>query len=162
MAPRAIPLRPIDLGGSCCRSGDCCKTAGAVVMTTAERDVLLSRRPDLAASFGPGPQGFVALAAERGCPLLQFEVDGRARCAVHDIRPTNCRRFWCGRPDPTREPFELDPISRRASVMGCTNLTDRALQSRPFRRLMVKMQRRAMRAWGYRHGWRDDVPATAR
>jgi hypothetical protein len=161
-----IPLRPIDVGGSCQRSGDCCKAAGAVVMTMAERDLLLARRPDLAPRFvnwsvAYGP--FVALQPvedSQQCPLLAFETDGHATCTVHDIRPTNCRRFWCGRPNVAAEPFEADPIGRRESVMGCANLTDRVLQSRPFRREMARRQRKVMRAWGLRHGWRNDLPGT--
>jgi hypothetical protein len=129
-------------------------------MTPAERDLLLARRPDLASSFTAWSPDFVALApvdGTRRCPLLAF--DGTlATCTVHDIRPLNCRRFWCGRPDPAREPFEED-ISRVA-VMGCKNLTDRVLQSRPFRREMAHRQRTALRTWGHKHGWRDDVSRT--
>lgn len=101
---------------------------------------------------------FVALqpiAGTKQCPLLAFE-DGAATCTVYDIRPLNCRRFWCGRPDPAREPFETD--DRWCAVMGCKNLTDRVLASRPFRREMAQRQRKAMRTWGHTHGWRDDLP----
>lgn len=154
---RTIPLRPIDVGGSCQRSGDCCRRAGAVVMTPSERDLLLHARPDLAPRFVAQSPGFVALLPVEGtrqCPLLAFE-GGLATCTVHDIRPTNCRRFWCGRPDPAIEPYEDD--IRPIAVMGCRNLTDRVLDSRPFRREMAQRQRKVMRSWGLKHGWRDDV-----
>jgi hypothetical protein len=127
-------------------------------MTPAERDRLLARHPDLAPRFVAWSPDFVALRPVEGtrtCPLLVM-VDAVATCTVHDIRPTNCRRFWCGRPDPTVEPFEDD--HSRVSVMGCKNLTDRVLQSRPFRREMARRNRRVMTTWGHRHGWRDDVP----
>jgi hypothetical protein len=158
----AIPLRPIAIGGSCQQSGDCCVRSGDVVMTPSERDLLLARRPDLTPRFVARSPGFVALQPITGtqqCPLLAFAADGKATCTVHDIRPTNCRRFWCGRPDPATEPFEVD--DRPFAVMGCKNLTDRVLQSRPFRREMAHRQRLVMRRWGHKHGWRDDVPGAA-
>jgi hypothetical protein len=136
--------------------------AGDVLMTPAERDLLLARHPALASSFTAWSPDFVALsplAGTRQCPLLLIEANGLATCTVHDIRPLNCRRFWCGRPNPAIEPFE-DDISRVA-VMGCKNLTDRVLQSRPFRREMAQRQRHVMRTWGHKHGWRDDVPRAA-
>lgn len=126
-------------------------------MTPAERDRLLTRHPALAGRFAEQSPGFVALLPLAGttqCPLLEM-TDGLATCTVHDIRPLNCRRFWCGRPDPAIERFEED-ISH-AAVMGCKNLTDRVLQSRPFRREMAQRQRAAMRTWGLKHGWRDDL-----
>jgi Fe-S-cluster containining protein len=156
---RMIPLRPIDLGGSCQRSGDCCR--GPVTMTSSERGLLLARRPDLAPRFVARSPGFVALqpvAGTEACPLLAFD-GATAICTVHDIRPTNCRRFWCGRPDIATEPFERD--DRAFAVQGCKNLTDRVLQSRPFRREMAHRQRLVMRRWGHKHGWRDDLSGTA-
>jgi hypothetical protein len=130
--------------------------AGDVLMTPAERDLLLARHPALASSVTAWSPDLVALrpiAGTRQCQLLAFD-DGLATCTVHDIRPLNCRRFWCGRPDPAEEPFEED--RRPFAVMGCRNLTDRVLQSRPFRREMAQRQRKAMRDWGLKHGWRDD------
>ncbi len=124
-------------------------------MTPAERDPLLARHPDLAPRFVDHSPGFVALlpiAGTRQCPLLGTAADGRATCTVHDIRPLNCRRFACGR--VAGEPFEED--TRPIAVQGCKNLTDRVLQSRPWRRLMAQGQRKAMRTWGYAHGWKDD------
>lgn len=159
---RTIPLRPIDLGGSCQRSGDCCRQ-GPVTMTGDERGLLLERRPDLASRFVAESPDFVALQPVEGsrqCPLLAFDAHGLATCTVYDIRPTNCRRFWCGRPDPAQEPFETD--DRWCAVMGCKNLTDRVLQSRPFRREMAQRQRKVMRDWGLKHGWRDDLSGTPR
>lgn len=127
-------------------------------MTPSERDLLLARRPTLANRFAEWSPGFVALLPIEGrrCPLLALVPGGLATCTVHDIRPLNCRRFWCGRPDPTTEPFEED--ARAEAVMGCKNLTDRVLQSRPFRRLVAQQQRKAMRTWGLKHGWHNDLP----
>jgi Fe-S-cluster containining protein len=127
-------------------------------MTPDERDLLLARRPDLATQFVAHAPGFVALQpidGTRQCPLLAFE-GGLASCTVHDIRPLNCRRFQCGR--VVGEAFEEDPPGRAESVMGCANLTDRVLQSRAWRRQYAQHQRKAMRTWGLKHGWRDDLP----
>jgi hypothetical protein len=135
--------------------------AGDVIVTSAERDQLLARHPDLAFSATAWSPDLVALrpiTGTRQCPLLAFDASGLATCTVHDIRPMNCRRFWCGRPDPAQEPFETD--DRPFAVQGCKNLTDRVLQSRPFRREMAQRQRKVMRTWGLQHGWRDDVPRT--
>lgn len=102
--------------------------------------------------------GFVALlpvAGTRRCPLLARD-GALATCTVHDIRPLNCRRFFCYR--APGEPFEED--TRPEAVMGCANLTDRVLQSRPLRRQYAQHQRKAMRTWGVKHGWRDDLPRT--
>lgn len=129
-------------------------------MTPDECALLLARRPDLTTRFvaeSPDVVALLPIYGTRQCPLLAFE-GGLATCTVHDIRPLNCRRFWCGRPDPATEPFEDDPPGRPESVQGCKNLTDRVLQSRPFRREMAQRQRKAMRDWGLKHGWRDDLP----
>lgn len=127
-------------------------------MTADERELLLARRPDLASSFVAWSPDFVALQPVPGtqqCPLLAFE-GGLATCTVHDIRPLNCRRFFCYREHG--EAFERD--DRPEAVMGCKNLTDRVLQSRELRRQYAKHQRRVMRDWGLKHGWRDDLPRT--
>lgn len=115
-------------------------------MTPAERARLLERRPDLAERFTLAPNGLVALTAAP-CPLLDFDETGRSVCTVHDVRPYNCRRFFCGRPDPAREPFEPTPDG-----FGCENVAARVRESRPFRRALALVQRKAQR-WALAHGW---------
>lgn len=140
-----IPLRPIVAEWTCQRDGACCRLTAAVVMTPAERDLLLARRPDLADRFIAAADGFVALQA-RPCPLLETDAAGRAVCTVYDVRPYSCRRFGCYRPDPAREPYEEGPDGE------CVNLVDRVMQSRDVRRAYALQQRKAQR-WALRHGW---------
>jgi Fe-S-cluster containining protein len=140
-----IPLRPIAADWHCGREGSCCRLPPAVVMTPAERDLLLARRPDLADRFGAAADGFVALRA-RPCPLLATDAEGRAVCTVYDVRPYNCRRFMCYRPDPTTEPYEEGPDGE------CRNLVERVMQSRDVRRAYALHQRKSQR-WALRHGW---------
>lgn len=142
---RAIPLRPIAAEWTCDRSGDCCTRTRAVVMTPAERDLLLARRPDIAVRFTAAPDGFVQLAA-RPCPLLERDAEGRAVCTVYDVRPYSCRRFGCYRPDAASEPYEEGPDGE------CRNLVDRVMQSRDVRRAYALQQRKSQR-WALRHGW---------
>ena len=150
---RTVPLRPIAADWTCQRDGACCRQPAAVVMTPAERDLLLARRPDLATRFTDRPDGGVALQA-RPCPLLATDAHGRAVCTVYDVRPYNCRRFGCYRPDPATEPYEEGPDGE------CLNLVERVLQSRAVRRDYAQHQRRAQR-WADRHGWTRDLPRAA-
>lgn len=140
-----IPLRPIVAEWTCQRDGACCRLTAAVVMTPAERDLLLARRPDLAERFGAAADGFVALQA-RPCPLLETDAAGRAVCTVYDVRPYSCRRFGCYRPDPAQEPYEEGPDGE------CRNVVDRVMQSRDVRRAYALQQRKAQR-WALRYGW---------
>jgi Fe-S-cluster containining protein len=142
---RTIPLRPIAADWTCQRDGACCRLTAAVVMTPAERELLLARRPDLATRFIAAADGFVALQA-RPCPLLEQDDQSRAVCTVYEVRPYSCRRFGCYRPDPAREPYEEGPDGE------CLNLVDRVLQSRDVRRAYALQQRKAQR-WALRHGW---------
>jgi Fe-S-cluster containining protein len=142
---RAIPLRPIAADWTCQRDGACCRFPAAVVMTPAERDLLLARRPDLADRFVPHTPGYVQLRA-RPCPLLETDAAGRAACTVYDVRPYSCRRFGCYRPDPASEAYEEGPDGE------CRNLVDRVMQSRDVRRAYALQQRKAQR-WALRHGW---------
>jgi hypothetical protein len=142
-----IPLRdvslPIAADWKCQRSGDCCTTPASVVMSTHEAALILQRLEPL-----PGPptlrftrhsDGFVALEA-KPCPM--FVNSG---CLVYDIRPYNCRRFACMRPDPATEPFVIIEDQ-------CVNFTERFLRSRIVRRLARKIQSRAQ-VWARAHGW---------
>lgn len=89
--------------------------------------------------FRPVDDGkFVALKAAP-CPLYVFKT-----CLVYAVRPFNCRRFGCMRPDVKAEPYE---------VSGA-NMMDRVKTSRVALRMAQTMQRRAMR-WARTHGWKE-------
>lgn len=75
------------------------------------------------------------------CPFFSLKT-----CIIYESRPYNCRRFGCMRPDPQSEPLEM------GGDMGCKNLEDRVMTSRPARRLAQKIQRKAQR-WAREHGW---------
>lgn len=162
-APTALKVqdRAVDPNWVCQQTGDCCRAVETVVMTQAEAKVLqqwadarwtlrqlstLQWRP-----HATHPR-FVELAAAP-CPFLE----GRNRCAVHDIRPYNCRRFGCLRPDPSSEPLQMAPLSPvlQYGSIGCSNLRERLVNSRVARRIYALLQRRGMR-WALKHGWRGD------
>lgn len=106
-------------------------------MTKAEAAAIVhAAPPTIAMQFRDAGEGFVALKAQP-CPLYVFN-----RCLVYDVRPYNCRRFGCLRPDVKAEPFD---------VSGA-NLMDRVKTSRVARRMAVQMQRKAQR-WGRKMGW---------
>ena len=125
-------------------------------MTPAEAALLRTRRPDLTVHRHLDPR-FVYLEG-KPCPLLR--MDGAvATCTVHDIRPYNCRRFGCFRPDPTTEPYVAEPLDLPNLRLGCANLSDR-LSNRAVRRAYAKLQRKAQQ-WALKHGWSQDMtPAT--
>lgn len=132
---------------SCHQTGDCCKAVDAVLMTAEEAEVLRATLPADKWNqlvWAPGPPSttgtFVKLQAFP-CPLL---VDGK--CSVHKVRPYNCRRFICLRPDPATE--SLEPNHGK---FGCANIDDR-ITDRAARRAVVVNQRRAMH-WALKHGW---------
>ncbi len=112
-------------------------------MTTEERALILahplSRDRRLAWDKRPSSNQWALRAAP--CPFL----DGR-HCSIYPIRPYNCRRFGCFRPEPAREPFEPD------GPFGCLNFSERFAASRIVRRAAIAMQRKAM-AWARKHGW---------
>ena len=102
--------------------------------------------------FSKGEGSFVRLHAAP-CPFLE----GQSTCSVHAIRPYNCRRFGCMRPDVKAEKLVLDramPITLYRDL-GCANLRERLIQSRAVRRLYANMQRKAQR-WARQHGWSDN------
>jgi Fe-S-cluster containining protein len=150
---RTIPLRPIAVPWTCARSGDCCHETPNVLMTPEERDLLVARRPDLAVRFGT--LGVFVVLPARPCPLLATDGQGRSTCTVHDIRPYNCRRFGCYRPDPTTEIFEPEPLDLDKGRLGCANLSDRIARSRDVRRAYALQQRKAQR-WAMRMGWKSE------
>jgi Fe-S-cluster containining protein len=131
-----IPL-PVDPHWKCQRSGDCCTKPLEVVMTTQEAAAIVHAAPkEIAMHFRPAGGDFVALKAAP-CPLFAFNT-----CLVYAVRPYNCRRFGCMRPDVQAEPFEPDG----------GNLMKRVQQSRTARRLAERMQRKAQ-GWAQKMGW---------
>lgn len=138
---RAKPeSRPIDPHWKCQQSGECCSLPDEVVMTRQERQVLLPHVPDgIRTAWRDVDDKFVALKAQP-CPFYIFK-----ECLVYAVRPFNCRRFGCMRPDPKTEPFEM-------GTQGCSNLWDRVSTSRAARRLYALLQRRSQR-WAVQHGW---------
>lgn len=107
-------------------------------MTTQERMVLMQHIPQGIVTHWRDTDDpkFVALKAGP-CPLFVFNG-----CLVYHVRPYNCRRFGCMRPDVKAEPFEVNGA----------NMMDRVKTSRVARRIAETMQRRAQR-WARKHGW---------
>lgn len=159
-APRPSTL-PVEENWSCKGSGDCCRQLEYVGMTLDERNVLqefadkhLPIRVLNKINWVTGPGGLEALVA-KPCPL--YEPVSK-KCLVYEVRPYNCRRFACMRPDPAAEPLKLtapNPVLA-FSTFGCDNLAHRLLESRVARRLYEGMQRKAQR-WARKHGWKDDA-----
>ena len=125
--------RPVSLPWKCQRSGDCCRVAGDVLMTTQERDLLLALRPGQDRAFRRRDDGWVLMTQ----PCVFLTVGNT--CGVYEARPYNCRRYACFRPDVKAEPWSA----------GC--LTDR-LSVRAVRREYARMQRHAQR-WASQRGW---------
>ena len=146
--------RPIQLPWSCNRSGDCCRQVSQILFTREEAELARGARPDLSLSFYThADRRFVYLVGQP-CPLLAGEP-GAAVCTVWAVRPYNCRRFGCFRPDVVAEPFELEPVDLPRLRLGCANLSDR-LSNRGVRRAYALMQRKAQR-WALKHGWTGEM-----
>lgn len=136
MVESPSPL-PVDPHWKCQREGDCCTKPLEVIMTQQEAAAIThAAPPTIALHFRPVDQTFVALKAAP-CPLYIFK-----ECTVYAVRPFNCRRFVCLRPDPKAEPFEIDG----------GNLMKRALQSRVARRMAQRIQNKAQ-GWAQKMGW---------
>jgi Fe-S-cluster containining protein len=164
-APLPLPLfkktapLPVEDNWQCKRSGECCTKPDFVIMTEQEQKVLMGSA-ERALTIGqlnkihwqPDQPGFVALLAGP-CPLHEF-VNGVSTCLVHSVRPYNCRRFACLRPDPKKEPLQIAPLAPvlQYGNVGCSNLRQRLLQSRVARRTFELIQRKARR-WADKHGW---------
>lgn len=151
--PPAQPLavhrsRPVESNWQCKKSGECCTQTHGVVMTPEEMRAIrlyVAARPELS--------GIQALGVARGdgmmvmdanpCPFFLFNS-----CAVYAVRPYNCRRFACMRPNPATEPLEWDDTD----PMGCKNLSERVLHSKDARSRYRHIQRRAQE-WARQHGW---------
>ena len=124
-------------------------------MTLEEASLLKERRADLK-FYAHLDKRFVYLDG-KPCPLLR--MDGTvATCTVHDIRPYNCRRFGCFRPDPATAPYQAEPLDLHNLRLGCANLSDR-LPNRAVRRAYAQLQRKAQR-WAVTHGWVPDLLPT--
>lgn len=141
---KAPPVdRPIDPNWTCQHSGECCTLPAEVVMTREEWEMLKPSIPlGVDVVFRDVNEKFIALKAQP-CPLHIFN-----RCTVYEVRPYNCRRFGCMRPDPKTEVFEL------GGPLGCKNLSERVEKSRDARRQAIRMQHKAQR-WGRKHGWEN-------
>lgn len=150
MVPRTLPLRPVVEKWQCQKSGDCCRIPPEVLMHELERDeILRAITPEKAASLvwipaGQQKRGFVLLQAGP-CPLLSSD----GLCSVYEVRPYNCRRFGCYRPDPSTEAFEPEPVP----PFFCKNLNDRVKQSYRVEAQYRTTQRHAQREWAESHGW---------
>lgn len=108
-------------------------------MTKEEAAAIVHAAPkEIAMHFRDAGDGFVALKAQP-CPLYAFKG-----CLVYSVRPYNCRRFGCMRPDVKAEPFEADGA----------NMMDRVKTSRVARRLAEQLQHKAQR-WARKMGWVD-------
>lgn len=143
LRPIATSARPIDAKWRCQQAGECCTQPRDVVMTTQEAAGILQRTAGtVALSFRKLDGSFVALEAAP-CPLFINET-----CSVYDIRPYNCRRFACMRPDPTLEPWEQDGEGH------VRNVEDRLQASRIARRMARQIQDKAQ-PWARAHGWTD-------
>lgn len=139
-----IPLRPVVANWQCQRSGECCEAVARIVMTTSEQDELLAACPSIVGRWEPHPiAGYVQLCGEP-CPYFVRDGTGLGVCRVHAVRPFNCRRFGCFRPDVRVEALDLD-----AGPFGCANLRDRlpAVAAEADR-----LQRDAM-PWALAHQW---------
>lgn len=99
-------------------------------------EIVHAAPPTISLQFRDAGEGFVALKAQP-CPLFVFNS-----CLVYAVRPYQCRRFACMRPNVKTEPFEADG----------GNLMKRVAQSRVALRLARKIQRKAQR-WALQHGW---------
>ena len=147
--------RPVVLPWHCQRSGDCCASVSQIVMTHEEADVV-SAHTAIPLTFYIHPDRRFVYLAGKPCPLLDYERNaagerGAAVCTVHAVRPYNCRRFGCFRPDVRTEPYEPEPLDLPRLRLGCANLSDR-LANRKVRKAYALMQRKAAR-WALTHGW---------
>lgn len=138
MLPRP---RVVDPEWKCHRSGDCCTIPAEVVMTREERlAILRAVPPGVQSEWRDVDETFVAVKA-KPCPFFIFNG-----CVVYHVRPYNCRRFACMRPD-----VKVEPVTTEAELDACTS--DRVKTSRPARRFMENLQRKSQR-WARNHGWR--------
>lgn len=151
-----IPKRLTVLPWICSQTGDCCRSVSHVVMTIEEAQLLQTVVDPVKWKTlyweGVAKQTnghFIKLQAAP-CPLLSDD----GKCTVHSVRPYNCRRFTCLRPDVTVEPFEPEPLDLANGRLGCKNLSDRVATDRGAKRFVAHLQQKAQR-WAVKHGWRQ-------
>lgn len=138
--------RPVDPDWKCHQSGDCCTQPSEVLMTHEERQLIMREMPQGIRTEWRAVNDKMAALKAHPCPFFIFNS-----CVIYSIRPYNCRRFACMRPDPKTEKWEGQEVSERAPT-GCKNADDRFFTSRVARRMLVQIQRKASR-WGLKHGW---------
>jgi Fe-S-cluster containining protein len=131
----------IELPFRCVSRADCCREPPYVVVSESEQ-MLLPRGDRV--KYVPHRAGFWRLLAHP-CPFLT-EAN---RCSVYEIRPYNCRRFICGRPHDSTEPW----IMRKWGE--CRNMTGR-LSSAKFLAYAQQVQIEAQ-PWARAHGWGQQV-----
>jgi Fe-S-cluster containining protein len=107
--------------------------AGDVLMTAQERDIILALRPGHGRAFRTRSDGWVLMPQP-----CEFLTVGNT-CGVYEVRPYNCRRYGCFRPDVKAEPWSEACLGER-------------LPLRVVRREYARMQRHAQR-WASQHGW---------
>jgi Fe-S-cluster containining protein len=148
--PKPEP-RPVDPHWKCHQSGDCCENVAEVVMTREERSTLLPKVPQgiKTAWRDLDPEGKMVALRAHPCPFFIFH-----ECLVYEVRPYNCRRFACLRPNPKTEPLELVDNDEARNPTGCENADARFITSRVARRVLVRIQRKAQ-VWARQHGWGD-------
>lgn len=127
-------------------------------MTPQEAILVRDARPDLTLQWYWHPDRRFVYLRGKPCPLLGRDEQGLAVCTVWVLRPYNCRRFGCFRPDPATEPYEAENLDLERLRLGCANLSDR-LKDRRVRRAYAKMQRKAAK-WAVRHGWPQGLTPT--
>lgn len=155
--------RPVEVPWTCKKSGDCCRTPSHLTVTAQERTIMegLESAATRRLEFILHPEeqqrhdaivarGEIDTASPRfymlvthPCPFLTDQ----SLCAIHTLRPFNCRRFSCGRIDTTTEAYE------QGGPMGCYNVSDRIATSLRFQEWYAAQERHAQRDWARTHGW---------
>ncbi len=139
-----MPL-PVKVPWECSRTGDCCHD---VVMTKQEWAGIQARRPDAPLPTPHKDARFVEYVGT--CPLLTE----KKQCSVYDVRPMNCRRFGCFRPNVNVEPLTYDRGG--VGVLSCVNARVRFYENKEVRKQALRMEKKAQK-WGSKHGWTFDM-----
>lgn len=126
----------------CQASGDCCRLPARVTMTFAERRELeAAARRGLASrplQFRHHAESTMTDMVAKPCPFVTADN----RCNAYEVRPYNCRRFACLRPDVAAEPFDERMLPMR-------------LQALPLAREMYATIQRDAQPWARDHGWKE-------
>jgi Fe-S-cluster containining protein len=93
---------------TCQRDGACCTQPKAMVMTAQEWAALAPHAERLNVRVDVQQHGTWTLLKAQPCPF--YDASAKA-CQVYEDRPYNCRRFQCGRWEPSREPFNFHPLT---------------------------------------------------